>query len=199
MVRTGKPTPRTKYSLHVTEYKDCKECELHETRKHMVFAKGRIPCDILFIGEAPGKSEDILGEPFVGPAGHLLDHIIDNSVDKKYRVAFTNMVCCIPIDKEDMTKFSEPPEESVKACKPRLEDFIAICNPKLIVCVGKLAWNWCQPSYKHSIKMNRSILITQVMHPAAVLRTPVTHQGLEIQKCIINIRSAIEDLEKIVD
>jgi DNA polymerase len=59
----------------------------------LVTARGHVPCDILIIGEAPGASEDIIGRPFVGPAGILLDDILEKSLDPDIRVAMTNLVC----------------------------------------------------------------------------------------------------------
>lgn len=64
------------YSAHVERWKSCQRCALGRTRDKIVLAKGRLPCDVLFVGEAPGESEDVIGLPFVGPAGRLLDEMI---------------------------------------------------------------------------------------------------------------------------
>ena len=92
------------YKQHVQRWKSCTACKLCETRKKVVMYRGDVPCDILFIGEAPGPSEDVIGQPFIGPAGHLLDRIIDKAIQPyrkvnpniSFRKVFTNLVCFIP-------------------------------------------------------------------------------------------------------
>lgn len=69
----------SRYSLLVENWKNCQRCELSAGRLNVVIAKGKLPCDVIFVGEAPGESENVIGQPFVGPAGKLLDHIIANA------------------------------------------------------------------------------------------------------------------------
>ena len=76
----------TRYSLFVEKWKDCRDCYLCETRNRIVFARGTIPADVLFLGEAPGESENVTGVPFDGPAGNLLDAIIGRSVPKEVKI-----------------------------------------------------------------------------------------------------------------
>lgn len=133
---------------HVARWRDCRECELCSNRKNIVLARGIIPADVVFVGEAPGPSEDVLGSPFVGPAGKLLDRLIseagwnvsDHGVSP-VRYAFTNLVACIPKDDQG-SKWGEPPKDAILSCAPRLRDFIEVCRPKLIVAVGQLAEKW---------------------------------------------------------
>ncbi len=66
----------SKYQEYKKQWKGCKRCPLYKTRRKIVHCRGSLPCDIFFLGEAPGDSEDLLGKPFVGPAGKLLDRII---------------------------------------------------------------------------------------------------------------------------
>ena len=81
--------------------------------KNVCLARGKVPCDVLFVGEAPGESEDTIGKPFVGPAGKLLDYIIGRALQgTELRAAFTNLVCCIPRD-DDGGKSIEPDDDSV--------------------------------------------------------------------------------------
>src|SRR5580698_7314382 len=129
------PTP---YQQHREQWINCQRCELHKQRTQVVLARGTIPAQILFIGEAPGQSEDVLGSPFKGPAGKLLDYIVANSIPSQYSYAMTNIVACIPRG-DDGDKVALPPEESIKACAPRLVEFVNLCKPQLIICVGSLA------------------------------------------------------------
>jgi uracil-DNA glycosylase len=166
------------------------------------FARGSIPCDVLFVGEAPGPSENVLGSPFVGPAGQLLDKIVQRCLDgttinceliPEIRWCFTNLVMCIPINPEDGQKFAEPAAEDIECCKSRLEEFIAICQPRLIVCVGKLADTWFKPGFKHSVE-HGEIPTVSIVHPAAILRANHAARGLMVQRCEVTIRNAMEDL-----
>ena len=94
------------FALHLANWKDCTRCPLHETRIQTALYRGQVPCDILLIGEAPGPSENVLGEPFAGPAGHLLDQIVGQSGLGKFRLCFTNLVGCIPLEAPGQ-KFAE--------------------------------------------------------------------------------------------
>lgn len=183
----------TPWQQHVEQWRDCDRCSLCSTRQNVVLARGKIPCDVLFVGEAPGPSEDAIGQPFIGPAGSLLDQIIRNAVVVPLRIAFTNLVACIPLD-SDGKKFSEPDDDSILACKPRLEQFIEIAQSKIVVAVGKLAQDFADRGYRHSFKLPPSVKnIIDIKHPAAILRMNVAQQGLEIQRCIVTLRMAVEE------
>lgn len=189
----------SQFQLHRQKWADCQLCPLCETRTHVVLARGSVPCDVLFIGEAPGLSEDVLGSPFVGPAGKLLDEIIrvsigdfiwpgvtdENDNDVPITWGFTNLVACIPRG-DDGAKFTEPPEESIKACRQRLDEFIAISQPKLIVRVGTLSQKWLtQSAADHTCN---------IVHPAAILRADVTQRGLMRQRAAVALRDAVAEM-----
>ena len=154
--------------------------------------RGQIPCDVLWVGEAPGESEDLLGRPFCGPAGVLLDHIVRQALPLGVRSAFTNLVCCVPRDDQG-DKTQEPDDLVVEACKPRLVEFVQLANPELIVCVGKLAKDWLDPGYKHSHRFHAKIPQTFIYHPAYILRSNIAQRGLMIQRSIVTVRSAYEE------
>ncbi len=169
------------------------------TGMKLCFARGCIPCDVLFIGEAPGESENVLGSPFVGPAGHLLDSIVRRSLgddDSAYSCAFTNLVCCIP--REDSgDKATEPCLDDIKQCCERLTEFITICKPRLVVYVGKLAEKHGPIAVSLAVARGVSeIKHCSITHPAAILRANVAQRGLSVQKCVVTLRNAIEELSK---
>jgi DNA polymerase len=184
------------FRRHLERWKDgCGSDQCGRATK-LCFARGTVPADILFVGEGPGESEDKLGRPFCGPAGRLLDHIIDRAfadLEPKPTYCLTNLVCCIPRD-PDGGKATEPSDEQVLACGPRLIELVEICNPRLLVCVGRLADEWTDPGYKKRIKLPdiRRIAIT---HPAAILRANVAVQGLMVQRCVIQLRDAVQEYE----
>lgn len=175
----------TIYEQHKNKWSKCTQCSLHTSRSKVVLSRGKIPCDVLFIGEAPGVSEDVLGYPFAGPAGHLLDFIIENSFsDSRISYAMTNLVGCIPLG-EDGAKTAEPPKEAIKACSPRVNEMVVMCSPQLIVRVGKLAEKWY---------FTNAVPVIDVLHPAAILRMDITQRGLAVQRTIIDIATALRDV-----
>lgn len=189
----------TRYELHKRKWTDCIRCDLCKGRTTVVLKRGPLPCDVLFVGEAPGASEDVLGEPFVGPAGHLLDEIIQRAFDSfgasesgrvGYKWAFTNLVGCIPLG-EDGDKTAEPPKEAIKACSPRLVELALMAKPKLFVWVGKLAGKYGPQIVLPSFKKIKHV---EIIHPAAILRADPSQQPLLAQRAIITLRDAIEEL-----
>lgn len=186
----------TRWTLHVDNWKNCTRCALHSDRQNIVLASGAIPCDIAFVGEAPGNSEDSLGEPFVGPAGDILKNdIIDKSiVMSRFRILYTNLLACIPLDEEG-TKVKEPPLESIKQCKPRLIDLLNFSNPQLIVAVGTVPYKWLNQQTKGAIKIRAGTPVIQITHPAFILRQQVVMQPLLIKQQVITLREACEHLE----
>ena len=181
----------TPYQLHVQKWRDgCGDESCGSVTKRC-FARGKIPADVLLIGEAPGESENVIGQPFVGPAGKLLDHIVAKSVPTTLRHCFTNMVACIPYeDKSGRQKAGEPTFEAIKSCKPRLQELIDLCQPRLIVLVGKIAQDWVErPRLTGS---PTPIPTVNVVHPAFILRANVAQQGLLIQRAVVAIGNAVE-------
>ena len=111
----------------------CDRCELCRTRHNVVFGVGNRSSRLLFVGEGPGEQEDLQGVPFVGPAGKLLDDmlsIIDLDREKCY---IANIVKCRPPRNRD------PQPQEQDACIGFLENQIALLQPKIIVCLGRIA------------------------------------------------------------
>ena len=190
----------SRFSLHVQNWKDCQECGLGQQRNRICLARGSVPADILFVGEAPGDSENVIGQPFVGPAGKLLDQIVRLSVPMVgfggdgpiYRVAYTNLVACLP--RYDGS-FDEPDADDIKACSPRLKEFVGIVRPRLIVAVGALAASYLTGGTKHQIKFKEPIRTITITHPSAVLRANITQRELMIQRAVATVATAVDDME----
>ena len=190
----------TPYQNHAARWRDCRRCELACQRSKIVLLRGSVPCDVLFVGEAPGASEDALGIPFVGPAGQLLDRIVEDAIpkfpppepDPRFRWAFTNLVACFP-RKAKETDDHQPPPASIQACGERLRELVAVCKPKLLVCVGTLARDWLDPKRRGSIKLDVPRTIS-IDHPSFILRSVTAAQGLMIKRCVVTIRNAVEQL-----
>lgn len=199
----------TKFQLHKQRWEHCTDCPLCEGRQNVVLFRGSVPCDVLFVGEAPGQSEDVIGTPFVGPAGHLLDQIVEQALSQAgheqdtgaprpdggwystwepadLRIGYTNLIACIPLD-ETGSKVHEPPEQSIKACRTRLEEQIDLCKPKLVVCVGKLAKKYLPPYWEGPT--------VEIIHPAAILRAEVAQQTLLVRQAVVTLADAFGELE----
>jgi uracil-DNA glycosylase family 4 len=188
----------SKYQLHVQTWKACTRCSLSENRRKVVLCRGKLPCDVLFLGEAPGQSEDVLGIPFIGPAGKLLDSIIQQAHSKTYeplqssqlRLAFTNLVSCIPV-KGGGQGTTEPTDSEIRSCSPRLNELMDLANPKLVICVGKLAREYA-PLVLDTIKEGRAW--ASIAHPASILRADKYIQSRAIQQCVEAIAYNLDDV-----
>ena len=149
---------------------NCQKCDLWKTRRNVVIGKGNKNADIMFIGEGPGEQEDIQGYPFVGPAGQLLDRMlaaIDMSVDDVY---IANIVKCRPPSNRD------PKEEEQQACINYLRYQLKLIEPKIIVCLGRIAAKAIiDPDFKITKQRGQWVerkgyWITATYHPSALLR-----------------------------
>ncbi|QGT98749.1 Uracil-DNA glycosylase, family 4 [Candidatus Syntrophocurvum alkaliphilum] len=148
----------------------CENCGLRKGCKQVVFGDGNNKSDIMFIGEGPGQDEDNQGIPFVGPAGQLLDRILNAAEINREAVYITNVVKCRPPSNR------LPNPEEVKVCRGYLEAQIRIINPKIIVCLGSKATQVVINSKARITKMRgqwilrNGIKIIATFHPAALLR-----------------------------
>ena len=148
----------------------CTKCGLCESRNNVVFGVGPRDADVMFIGEGPGEQEDLQGEPFVGPAGKLLDDmmaIIDLDRQNAY---IGNIVKCRPPHNRD------PLETEQDACIDYLRNQVALIQPKIIVCLGRIAAKrLIDPEYRitrqHGTWVQKgNVWMTAIYHPSALLR-----------------------------
>lgn len=149
---------------HAQAWRDCHACPLGKTAKHHIFYRGLLKIDLLFIEEAPGNSEDVIGFPFVGPAGRLLDRIVAAvQTQRPHRAGFSNVLACAPwqdgLGRDRLVR--SPSLSEAKACRPRLQELVEIVKPKGLILVGASASKhvtWC--------KLPKA----SILHPAAMLR-----------------------------
>ena len=127
--------PRANLAELQRQILQCRQCRLHESKKHYVPGEGSNRPDILFIGEGPGQTEDQFGRPFIGNAGQLLDRIIEKMGYQRENVFIGNVVKCRPPNNR------EPLNDEVEACLPLPARQIAMLQPKVIVCLGRVALN----------------------------------------------------------
>lgn len=188
---------RTPLQQHIADWKDCQRCEYSEHRKKVVHLRGTLPAPFLFVGEGPGNSEDVLGQPFRGPAGRLLDDIIENGIPG-IPFCMTNIVGCIPKE-NDLTKARSPSPEAIAACKSRLKEIVWMCRPRVIVLVGQDAKKAIcgQADFYNDgeeglpwLSEGEFIQFVEIPHPSWILRIQVIRQGMERQLCIVRLRNA---------
>lgn len=117
------------------EILECKKCPLYKTRHKPVPGEGSLDAEIMFVGEGPGRNEDLTGRPFVGAAGKFLDELLAGIGLKRKDVFIGNVVKCRPPDNR------VPLLSEIEACKPYLYAQIAIIQPKVICTLGNTPLN----------------------------------------------------------
>ena len=148
----------------------CRRCGLGATRTNLVFGVGRAPSELMFVGEGPGEQEDLKGEPFVGPAGKLLDDMLEMIGLDRGRVYIGNVVKCRPPMNRD------PEESELKACRPWLEKQMALVRPKIVVCLGRIAaGELIRPDFRITREHGQwfekdGVRYMAIYHPSALLR-----------------------------
>lgn len=154
------------------ELEDCQGCTLCSGRRNIVFGVGNPQAEVVFVGEAPGREEDIRGEPFVGEAGRLLDRILLAMGLKRQDVYICNVEKCRPPGNRD------PRPDEVEACEPYLKRQLAAIRPRLIVALGRFA---VQTLLRDQSPISRQrghwreyegIPLMPTYHPAFLLRNP---------------------------
>lgn len=148
----------------------CNRCQLCQGRKNVVFGVGNQNADIMLVGEGPGEQEDLQGQPFVGPAGNLLNDMLSIIDLDRTKVYIANIVKCRPPHNRD------PFDEEQDACFGYLSQQIALIRPKIIVCLGRIsAKKLIDPEYRitreHGSWINQNgVWMTAIYHPSALLR-----------------------------
>ena len=169
-------TAKGDWDVLESEVKNCTKCSLHKSRTQTVFGCGNKNSDWLFIGEAPGKDEDLKGEPFVGRAGRLLNEIIFSIGLRREDIYIANILKCRPPNNRD------PSSKEINRCSSYLEQQIKMISPKIIIAVGKIAAQnllGSDPSVTigklrgavHSYG-SENIPVVVLYHPAYLLRSP---------------------------
>nr|MBA3524191.1 UdgX family uracil-DNA binding protein [Geodermatophilaceae bacterium] len=167
----------------------CRACELWEPATQTVFGTGPASARIVFVGEQPGDKEDLAGEPFVGPAGKLLDRALAEAGIDRADAYVTNAVKHFRFTPTPKRRIHQSPEAMhINACRPWLDAELALLVPEVVVCLGAVAAKaMISPSFRvtkdHGKLLPRSIDLFEdagvgqswlmaTTHPSAILRTP---------------------------
>jgi len=161
---------------------DCKRCKLWNSRTRLVFGEGDPHSRLVFVGEGPGREEDLAGRPFVGEAGKLLTRIIEKGMGlKREEVYICNVVKCRPPNNRD------PERDEIETCIPILKQQINIIGPEVICTLGRIAG---QQLLGKDFKITRErgtwhsfmdIPVMPTFHPAYILRNPSRERELKGQ------------------
>ncbi len=155
------------------EIGECVRCKLSKHRRSIVFGEGDPRARLMFIGEAPGREEDLQGRPFVGEAGMLLTRLIERMGMKRSDVYIANIIKCRPPMNRD------PEDDEVGSCRSFIEGQIGLIRPEVIVTLGRIALKTLMenPGLKISEARGRfieyrGIPVMPTFHPAYLLRNP---------------------------
>jgi uracil-DNA glycosylase len=150
----------------------CQQCRLAGTRTNVVYGVGNPAADLMFIGEAPGRDEDLQGEPFVGKAGQLLTDIIKAMQLSREQVYIANVIKCRPPENRN------PEPDELDACRPYIRRQVELIQPRVIVTLGRFALAGLTEKV-YSITAVRGhwleyegVRLMPTYHPAYLLRTP---------------------------
>ena len=156
----------------------CKSCVLHKGRTHFVFGEGPEQAVLMFVGEGPGYEEDMRGRPFVGPAGQLLDKIIQAMGFQRNDVFIANVVKCRPPDNR------APLQDEMRMCGSILERQVQTIRPKIIVALGKTALSYFMQENVSIMRLRgnffewKGIQVMPTYHPAYILRNPASKRDV---------------------
>ncbi len=155
------------------EIGDCKRCRLSTGRTNIVFGEGNPSARIMFIGEAPGREEDLKGRPFVGDAGMLLTRLIEKMGFKRNDVYIANIVKCRPPMNRD------PERDEIESCRRFVEKQIEIINPEVIISLGRISAQTLignaglkMTAIRGNFFDYNGIPLMPTFHPAYLLRNP---------------------------
>jgi len=178
---------------------DCKACDLWKRGTQTVFGEGSRRAEVLFVGEQPGNEEDLTGEPFVGPAGRLLNEALTEAGIDRAQTYVTNVVKHFKWEPRGKRRIHKKPNVGeISACRPWLEVEIALVKPKVIVCLGATAAQaLLGPKFRVTKQREQFIestlapFIMATVHPSSILRAP-DDETRHLQK-----RRFIDDLKNV--
>ena len=152
-----------------TRVRRCRRCRLAKSRTHAVPGEGASNAKIVLVGEAPGKSEDEQGRPFVGYAGRILDEALRGAGLKREQVFITSVLKCRP------PKNRNPKTDEIEACTPHLESQISTISPKVLVALGRFGAKGLLGTMQKIAELrgkkldHNGVPIVVTYHPAAII------------------------------
>ena len=181
-------------SLEEVEKKlgNCKRCELCETRTTIVFGVGNPNAEVMFIGEAPGKQEDLGAEPFIGAAGKLLNELLSKAGLERKDVYIANVLKCRPPGNAD------PLPHQIETCTPTLREQVRAIEPLVLVTLGRFASQFILKTdtgisqLRGKVHLTGRYSVLPIYHPAAAIydraKLPLLENDFALLKLLIEKR-----------
>jgi uracil-DNA glycosylase len=186
----------------------CQNCGLWRNATQTVFGRGPVPAEAMLVGEQPGDQEDRSGEPFVGPAGHVLDDAIAEAGLERERLYLTNAVKHFKWTPRGKRRIHQKPNrEEVQACHPWLETEVALVEPRVLVLLGATAAQSVMGS-KFRVTAERGKLLASTLapaviatvHPSSILRVATPddrHTAMAAFVSDLRVAAAVLDEERL--
>ena len=168
---------------------NCQKCTLAATRLNVVFGEGNISSSILFIGEAPGATEDEAGKPFCGRAGKVFDELLFEAGMRRNDVYIANILKCRPPGNRN------PEDEEINACSEYLDRQISLIKPKIIGCLGNFSTKYVMEKFglKNKVqgisKIHGQVFIVPVSQ-GSIKIVPLYHPAVATYN--VNMKSVLE-------
>jgi uracil-DNA glycosylase len=185
--------------------RDCRACDLYKRGTQTVFGEGPRRAEVMMVGEQPGDAEDLAGQPFVGPAGKLLDRALAEAGIDRGLVYVTNVVKHFKWEPRGKRRIhAKPNSAEIAACRPWLQTEIALVKPRVVVLLGATA---AQALLGRGFKVSerrgafvRSPIaprVTATVHPSSILRAPDDHsRRAEMKRFVADLKRVAAELGK---
>ena len=173
------PKPHIPLDELRVQVESCRRCPLCDGRTQTVFGVGNPHARVVFIGEAPGKNEDLQGEPFVGAAGHYLNELLGCAGLRREDVFIANVLKCRPPGNRD------PRPEEIQTCTPYLREQTRTIDPEVLVTLGKFSTQFVLKTQVGITRLHGRVqragkfLVFPIFHPAAALYDGAKREALE--------------------
>lgn len=173
------PKPHIPLDELRVQVESCRRCPLCDGRTQTVFGVGNPHARVMFIGEAPGKNEDLQGEPFVGAAGHYLNELLGCAGLRREDVFIANVLKCHPPGNRD------PRPEEIQTCTPYLREQTRTIDPEVLVTLGKFSTQFVLKTQVGITRLHGRVqragkfLVFPIFHPAAALYDGAKREALE--------------------
>jgi uracil-DNA glycosylase family protein len=185
--------------------RNCRACDLWKVGTQTVFGEGAPDAELMFVGEQPGDQEDVTGQPFVGPAGKVLDRALEEAGIDRATVYVTNVVKHFKWEPRGKRRIHKKPNAAeIVACRPWLETEIGLVKPRAIVCLGSTA---AQALLGRGFKVTKhrgefiesaiAPIVMATVHPSSLLRAPDDEtRRRETARFIDDLRAVARRLRK---
>ena len=173
------PKPHIPLDELRVQVESCRRCPLCDGRTQTVFGVGNPHARVMFIGEAPGKNEDLQGEPFVGAAGHYLNELLGCAGLRREDVFIANVLKCRPPGNRD------PRPEEIQTCTPFLREQTRTIDPEVLATLGKFSTQFVLKTQMGITRLHGRVqragkfLVFPIFHPAAALYDGAKREALE--------------------